>query len=71
MSAPHAGTRASTRRRRWLIGAGMALALLYALIDWIVAYTSDAYVRSDLVAVAPGHWPRHCVAALPLDLGHL
>lgn len=53
MSAPHAGTRASTRRRRWLIGAGMALALLYALIDWIVAYTSDAYVRSDLVAVAP------------------
>ena len=28
-------------------------------------------LRGDLVAVAPGHWPRHCVAALPLDLGHL
>ena len=27
-------------------------------------------LRGDLVAVAPGRWPRHCAAAIELDLGH-
>ena len=45
----------ATRRRRIAL---MAIAVLVAFVAWeiltrVVAYTSDAYVRSDFVAVAP------------------
>jgi membrane fusion protein, multidrug efflux system len=44
-------------RRRWrvaLVGAGLIAAFaLYELITSFVAYTDDAFVESDLVAVAP------------------
>ncbi|MBK9083677.1 MAG: YraN family protein [Rhizobiales bacterium] len=41
--------------------------------QWLVEHPAFASrtLRGDLVAVAPGRWPRHCVAAVPLDLGHL
>ena len=44
-----------TRRRRVLlvVGSLAALFLLYTGLTNVVAYTDDAYVRSDLVAVAP------------------
>ena len=44
-----------TRRKRVLLVAGglFAAAWLYEGLTRIVAYTNDAYVRSDLVAVAP------------------
>ena len=43
------------RQRRLLIAVGAVAAgfALYFLADAFVAYTADAYVRSDLVAVAP------------------
>ena len=46
---------ARRRLRRLVLGAGGILALLAAWegFTWLVAYTDDAYVRSDLVAVAP------------------
>lgn len=44
-----------SRTRRVLVVAGVILGLfaLYEIITSFVAYTDDAYVRSDLVAVAP------------------
>ena len=44
-----------TRRKRVLLVAGglFAAAWLYEGLTRIIAYTNDAYVRSDLVAVAP------------------
>lgn len=38
---------------------------------WIARHPAarDLTFRADLVALAPGHWPRHVVAAFPLDLG--
>src|SRR5947199_7093195 len=44
-----------TRRRRvTLVLGGLAgLLLAYEVLSRVVAYTDDAYVRSDLVAVAP------------------
>ena len=44
-----------TRRRRVLIilGAVLAAVVLYEGTGHVIAYTDDAYVRSDLVAVAP------------------
>jgi membrane fusion protein, multidrug efflux system len=42
------------RRRRWIIAAIIAIiAFLYFVPDLFVAYTEDAYVRSDFVEVAP------------------
>ncbi len=41
-------------RLPWIVAAVLAvLAVLYFTADWVVAYTEDAYVRSDFVAVAP------------------
>ncbi|WP_374545710.1 HlyD family secretion protein [Rhodoblastus sp.] len=46
--------KARPSRRRWIIaGAVTALALLYFAPGSFVAYTDDAYVRSDFVEVAP------------------
>ncbi|WP_158923386.1 HlyD family secretion protein [Acidisphaera sp. S103] len=44
-----------TRRRRiWIAGTAIVvLFVLYEIVTSFVAYTSDAYVRSDLIAVAP------------------
>jgi membrane fusion protein, multidrug efflux system len=43
-----------TRRRRWILAAIIAIiAFLYFVPDLFVAYTEDAYVRSDFVEVAP------------------
>ena len=36
-----------------MLGAILAATAAYLLSGWLFAYTSDAYVRSDLVAVAP------------------
>lgn len=43
------------RRRRVLlvIGAVIAAFVVYEVVTYFVAYTDDAYVRTDLVAVAP------------------
>jgi membrane fusion protein, multidrug efflux system len=50
---PHA---AVLRTRRWrvglVIGGLLALLVLWEVLTSLVAYTSDAYVRSDLVAVS-------------------
>jgi membrane fusion protein, multidrug efflux system len=44
-----------TRRRRIIMAASAAVSLfvLYEIATTFVAYTADAYMRSDLVAVAP------------------
>ncbi len=44
-----------TRRRRvaLVVGAVLGAFIAYEVVTSFVAYTSDAYVRSDLVAVAP------------------
>jgi membrane fusion protein, multidrug efflux system len=43
-----------TRRRLWILWAIIAVvAFLYFVPDLFVAYTEDAYVRSDFVEVAP------------------
>src|ERR1700691_76231 len=43
-----------TRRRLWIItGIVAIIAFLYFVPDLFVAYTEDAYVRSDFVEVAP------------------
>jgi membrane fusion protein, multidrug efflux system len=44
-----------TRRRRVLIVLGAVLGgfVLYESLSRVIAYTDDAYVRSDLIAVAP------------------
>ncbi|TCT02616.1 HlyD family secretion protein [Aquabacter spiritensis] len=36
-----------------MLGAFVALILLYFGVTWFVSYTEDAYVRSDFVAIAP------------------
>jgi multidrug efflux system membrane fusion protein len=43
------------RRRRALVVGGVVLAVfaLWELVTSFVAYTSDAYVRSDLISIAP------------------
>jgi multidrug efflux system membrane fusion protein len=51
-------TRAPSRWRRyrrvWIAGGVLLIAVIgYFTVDAVVAYTSDAYVRSDLVAIAP------------------
>jgi multidrug efflux system membrane fusion protein len=40
-------------RVAWVIGGVIALFAAYEVFTSFVAYTSDAYVRSDLIAVAP------------------
>jgi membrane fusion protein, multidrug efflux system len=46
--------RAARRRRVLLVcGAALAVFLAWELVTTFVAYTSDAYVRSDLITVAP------------------
>lgn len=44
-----------TRRRRVLLVLGVVLGgfILYEGLSRVIAYTDDAYVRSDLIAVAP------------------
>jgi membrane fusion protein, multidrug efflux system len=43
-----------TRRRLWILtGIVAVVAFLYFVPDLFVAYTEDAYVRSDFVEVAP------------------
>ena len=45
---------AASRRLRWIVlGAAAILAFLYFVPISFIAYTSDAYVRSDFVEVAP------------------
>ena len=48
-------TRAASRLRRLITVGGTLLVLfvLWEVLTYFVAYTDDAYVRSDLVAVAP------------------
>src|SRR5262245_12243677 len=43
------------RRRRFLLVVGGVIAafIVYEIATYFVAYTNDAYVRTDLVAVAP------------------
>jgi multidrug efflux system membrane fusion protein len=46
--------RAARRRRAMLVGAVVLAAFaLWELCTTFVAYTSDAYVRSDLISIAP------------------
>jgi multidrug efflux system membrane fusion protein len=46
--------RLKTRHRLWILAAVIAvIAFLYFVPDLFVAYTEDAYVRSDFVEVAP------------------
>ena len=46
--------RPKRRRRAWIAGAFLlAGAVIYFGFGWFVAYTEDAYIQSDLVAVAP------------------
>ena len=47
------GAGSFARRRWWILGVLAFLAVAYALANRLIAYTADAYVRSDLVAVAP------------------
>src|ERR1700722_4206301 len=43
-----------TRRRLWILTGIIAIiAFLYFVPDLLVAYTEDAYVRSDFVELAP------------------
>jgi membrane fusion protein, multidrug efflux system len=49
-----ASEQSRTRRRLWILAGIVAIiAFLYFVPDLFVAYTEDAYVRSDFVAVAP------------------
>jgi multidrug efflux system membrane fusion protein len=48
-----APVRPKRRRRAWIAGAFLAGAVIYFGSGWFVAYTEDAYIQSDLVAVAP------------------
>jgi len=49
-----ATVRPKRRRRAWIAGAFLlAGAVIYFGFGWFVAYTEDAYIQSDLVAVAP------------------
>ena len=52
---PRSGTvRPKRRRRAWIAGAFLlAGAVIYFGFGWFVAYTEDAHIQSDLVAVAP------------------
>src|SRR5271167_4552715 len=58
-AAPSATRAAATvrpkrRRRAWIAGAFLlAGAVIYFGFGWLVAYTEDAYIQSDLVAIAP------------------
>jgi membrane fusion protein, multidrug efflux system len=53
-AADHSAVRLTRRRRVGLVIGGILGAfLLFELVTTVVAYTDDAYVRSDLVAVAP------------------
>ena len=46
--------RSGPRRLRWIVlGAAAIVAFLYFVPISFIAYTSDAYVRSDFVEVAP------------------
>src|ERR1700733_11160800 len=46
--------RSGPRRRLWILAVVLAvIAFLYFVPDLFVAYTEDAYVRSDFVEVAP------------------
>ena len=53
--APRHQDAAMTRRTRvaLVVGGVLGVFLLYEIVTSFVAYTGDAYVRSDLVAVAP------------------
>ena len=45
---------AASRRLRWIVlGAAAIVVFLYFVPLPFIAYTSDAYVRSDFVEVAP------------------
>ena len=47
-------SRSSASRLRWIVlGAAAIVAFLYFVPIPFVAYTSDAYVRSDFVEIAP------------------
>src|SRR5271154_5503996 len=48
-----AAVRPKRRRRAWIAGAFLLAAAIYFGFGWFVAYTEDAYIQSDLVAVAP------------------
>jgi membrane fusion protein, multidrug efflux system len=49
-----ASEQSKTRRRLWILAGIVAIiAFLYFVPDLFVAYTEDAYVRSDFVEVAP------------------
>jgi len=56
-AAPAAGAaeRIVSRKRRFftVVGAILALFVAWEVLTWFVAYTDDAYVRSDLIGVAP------------------
>src|SRR3954464_8477880 len=66
-----------THRKRVLIVLGsLAFAfVLYESTGWLIAYTDDAYVRSDLVAVAPQVTGRvitvHVTDNQPIRMGDL
>ncbi len=47
--------RVVSRRRRFatVVGTILVLFVLWEVLTWFVAYTDDAYVRSDLIGVAP------------------
>jgi multidrug efflux system membrane fusion protein len=50
---PSTLTRSRLRRVVAVVGTLLALFILWETLTYFVAYTDDAYVRSDLVAVAP------------------
>jgi membrane fusion protein, multidrug efflux system len=54
-AAPPAQSRAASRLRRLVTVVGTILVLfaLWEVLTYYVAYTDDAYVRSDLIGVAP------------------
>ena len=52
---PPPAERTVSRKRRFLtvVGTILLLFVLWEVLTWFVAYTDDAYVRSDLIGVAP------------------